>query len=68
VKTLDAARNLARKHAGRTPVSILCGDGVYYLDRTLELTGQDSGSNTAPVIFKAKNEGKALLSGGVAID
>jgi hypothetical protein len=67
VKTLEAARNLARKQAGKVPVTIVCADGVYYLDRALELTGQDSGSSTAPVVYKALHEGKAVLSGGIPL-
>jgi hypothetical protein len=47
VKTPEAARNLARKHAGRDPVTIIFADGVYYLDQTLLLTDADSGGKAA---------------------
>ena len=50
VKTPEAARNLARKHASREPVTIIFADGVYYLDQTLLLTDADSGSKSAPVV------------------
>ena len=43
VRTLEAARKLARSHAGREPVTITMADGTYYLDQPLVLTSEDSG-------------------------
>lgn len=68
VKTLEAARVLARPHAGKEPVTILVGDGVHYLDRTLVLNAGDSGSREAPVVYRAEHEGGAVISGGVPLD
>ena len=67
VKTPEAARILARKHAGKEPITIIFADGVYYLDQTLVFTDEDSGSKSAPVVYKAAHEGKAVLSGGIPL-
>ena len=62
--TLDAARDAARKFAGKEPVTIHVADGIYYLPETLVLTPQDSGTAQHPVTWRAVNDGKAVLSGG----
>ncbi len=67
VRTPEAARDLARRHAGREPVTIIFADGVYYLDRTLILTETDDGSKSAPVVYRAAHEGKAVISGGIPL-
>jgi len=67
VKTLEAARKLARAKAGRERVTITVQDGVYYFDKPLVLHGEDSGAPGAPVIYRAAHEGKAVLSGGVPL-
>jgi hypothetical protein len=67
VRTLDAARTLARSKAGTEPVTITVHDGTYYLDKPLVLTSEDSGTSNAPVIYRAANEGKAILSGGIPL-
>lgn len=66
--SLAAARDLARASAGREAVTVLVGDGVYYLPDTLILTPADSGSATAPVTYRAVNEGGAVISGGLKLD
>lgn len=67
VKTLEKAQKLAKSKVGKEPVTITVQDGVYYLDKPLVLTGEDSGSRTAPVIYRAAHEGKAILSGGILL-
>jgi membrane-associated protease RseP (regulator of RpoE activity) len=57
--SLVAARDLVRPMAGKIPVTVHVADGVYYLPETLVFTPADSG-----VIYKAINEGGAVLSGG----
>ena len=47
VKTAEAARNLARRHTGKEPATIIFADGIYYLDQTLLLTDADSGGKAA---------------------
>jgi hypothetical protein len=67
VRTLEAARTLARTKAGTEPITISVHDGTYYLDKPLVLTSEDSGTSNAPVIYRAENEGKAILSGGIPL-
>lgn len=62
--TLGAAHFAARKVAGMEPVTIHVEDGIYYLPETLVLTPEDSGTAQHPVVWRAVNEGKAVISGG----
>ena len=62
--TLAAARDAARRVAGKEAVTIHVGDGIYYLPETLVLTPADSGSAKFPVVYRAVYEGRAVLSGG----
>ena len=62
--TLAAARDAARKAAGKKAVTIHVGDGIYHLAETLVFTPEDSGSAEFPVVYRAVNEGRAVLSGG----
>lgn len=62
--TLAAARDKARALAGRESVTVHIADGVYYLPETLTFKPNDSGTAKFPVIYRAENEGKAILSGG----
>jgi hypothetical protein len=68
VKTLEAARKLARESAGKEPVTVIVRDGIYYFDQPLVLTHEDSGTVEAPIVYRAEHEGKAVLSGGVLLD
>lgn len=67
-KSLAAARDAARKLAGREAVRVRLADGVYYLPETLVFTPADSGSEKFPVIYESVNEGQAILSGGLKLD
>jgi hypothetical protein len=58
----------ARTLAGREPVTLHLLEGVHYLDRTLVLTAEDSGTAQAPVVWRAVEEGAAVLSGGSKLD
>ena len=62
--TLHAAQLKARSLAGKEAVTVRVADGVYYLPDPLVFTPQDSGSAEFPIIYKADNEGGAILSGG----
>ena len=68
VRTLAAARKLVKTHIGKRPVEIVLEDGIHYLVETLILTPEDSGTVDAPVVYRARNEGKAVLSGGTLLD
>ena len=64
--TLEGARRLirSRKLAGHEPVTVHLADGVYYLPETFVLSSADSGNAKCPIVYRAKNEGGAVLSGG----
>jgi hypothetical protein len=62
--TLAAARDAVRKVAAKEAVTVHVGDGVYHLPETLVFTPADSGSAEFPVVYRAVNEGRAVLSGG----
>jgi PDZ domain/Right handed beta helix region len=64
LQTLAAARDAARKVAGREAVTIHVADGVYHLQETLVFSAADSGTSKHPVTWQAVNEGKAVISGG----
>ncbi|MDF7797973.1 PDZ domain-containing protein [Pontiellaceae bacterium B1224] len=68
VVSLARARDLARPMAGKKPVQVNVADGVYYLPETLIFSPADSGTESAPVVYKAVNEGGAILSGGSKMD
>ncbi|MDF7808776.1 PDZ domain-containing protein [Pontiellaceae bacterium B12219] len=68
IATLGRAVEKVRPHAGKTPVTVHFEDGVYYLPETVVFTPEDSGSKKNPVIYKAVNEGGAVLSGGAKLD
>ncbi len=62
--SLAAARERARAYCGKETVTVHVADGTYYLPATLVFTPQDSGSTSHAVIYRADNEGRAILSGG----
>ncbi len=62
--SLAAARDAARKVVGKEAVTIHVVDGIYHLPETLVFTPADSGSAEFPVVYRAVNEGRAVLSGG----
>ncbi len=68
LQTLGAARDVARQYAGKETTTIHVADGVYYLPETLVFATADSGTARHPVSYRAVNEGKAVLSGGVKLD
>lgn len=63
----EAARNAARKSAGKEAVTVIFADGTYYLPATFTLTSEDSGTREHPVIYRAGHEGKAVISGGTKL-
>ena len=66
--SLAAAQNMARKAVGSEAVTVHVADGIYYLPETLIFTAEDSGTEMNPVVYKAVNEGGAVLSGGSKLD
>jgi parallel beta-helix repeat protein len=50
-----------------SPVEIIIGDGEYFMPEPLELNPEDSGTDAAPVIFKADEGAHPVFSGGKKI-
>ena len=69
--TLIAARNKAREFRKNSPVNqpveIVALEGEYSMLQPLELTIEDSGTSTAPLIFRAGEEAKVIFRAGVPI-
>lgn len=67
--TLTRARDAIREAgiAGREPVNVILTDGIHLLDESFVLEPQDSGSEKATVVYKAENEGKAIVSGATRL-
>ncbi|MBU3011346.1 right-handed parallel beta-helix repeat-containing protein [Polaribacter vadi] len=66
--TFGAAQQKARAFAGKESVTIYFADGVYYLPETIVFNPKDSGSKQFPILYRAKNEGKTVLSGGIKLE
>jgi hypothetical protein len=68
VQSVKKAKELIRPKAGKEEVHVIFADGIYYLPDPLVLTDEYSGTEQKPIIFRAENEGKAILSGGNQFD
>ncbi|MBU2929879.1 PDZ domain-containing protein [Winogradskyella psychrotolerans] len=66
--TFAAAQQMARTYAGKEAVTIFFADGVYYLDETIIFKPEDSGTEKFPIVYRAQNEGGAVLSGGTKLN
>jgi hypothetical protein len=62
-----AVRELKKSKAHIHPVEIIFSEGTYFLDKTLVLTPEDSGSPMSPVTWKAAAGERVVISGGKAI-
>lgn len=70
--SFKAAKMAVRKlkdSAGKLPkpVEVIFGKGVYFLDETLELGPEDSGTKDAQITWKAAENEKVVLSAGKAL-
>lgn len=48
-------------------IEVILNDGIYYLDKTLVFTSEDSPSGNGKVIWRALNEKKAVLTGAIQL-
>lgn len=60
-------RALKKTQSIDSPVEIIIGDGEYFMPEPLELNPEDSGTDAAPVIFKADEGAHPVFSGGKKI-
>ncbi|MHB8952185.1 MAG: right-handed parallel beta-helix repeat-containing protein [Pirellulaceae bacterium] len=63
----DAVRALRAQAGAPTPVTVRVLGGVYHMAEPLVLSPEDSGSESAPVVFEVVPEQRAVLSGGQVI-
>ncbi|MCE5328527.1 MAG: PDZ domain-containing protein [Planctomycetaceae bacterium] len=64
--TLDKARAMVRsiKRKAPQPITVSLLAGTYYLPQTFKLTAADSGSKDSPVVYRAAEGAKVVISGG----
>jgi hypothetical protein len=68
VKSIKKAQELIRLQTGKKEVHVIFADGIYYLTEPIVITSDFTGTDKKPVVFRAENEGKAIISGGNRID
>lgn len=64
VASLERAQELARAFGRDTSVEVIFEDGIYYLPSTVRFTYDDGKDYPATVTYRARHEGKAIISGG----
>lgn len=64
----DAIRALKAKGTLPGPVCVRLMPGEYPVERTIELTAADSGTEAAPIVYRADQKGAAVLYGGRRLD
>lgn len=69
VKTPLSARDAVRmaKTRGATALEVVFEDGVYRFDSPLELTAEDGGTPSIPVVWRAEHRGKAIFTAAVPL-
>jgi len=60
----DVVRALRRTQGAQVPARVTIRGGTYYLDRPVEFASEDSGAQSAPMIYAAVPREKVILSGG----
>jgi hypothetical protein len=59
IRTIKRSKGLPREGAG-----VILHSGLYELARTFELTAEDSGNESAPIVYRAGKGEEVTLSGG----
>jgi hypothetical protein len=67
-KARDTIRALKAKGALPGAVCVRLLPGEYPVERTFELTAADSGTEAAPIVYRAEKRGAAVLYGGRRLD
>ncbi len=65
-KARDTIRSMKKLPEGG--ITVILEDGKYYQNETLVFTPEDSGTKECPIVYKARNEGKAIITGEKAIN
>jgi len=64
----DAIRGFRQSGGLKAPVTVWVRGGLYYRTKTFELTREDSGARTAPVVYRSYPHESVHLVGGRPID
>ncbi|MDB4584292.1 right-handed parallel beta-helix repeat-containing protein, partial [Draconibacterium sp.] len=67
IQSFQKANELVSAESGKRVVNVIFEDGIYYLPQTIVFTPENSGSERYPISFRAANEGKAIISGGMKL-
>ncbi len=62
--TLEKARDLIRQHKDSRPVTVHQRAGTYLLRESLTFQAEDSGTETAPIVYRAYQNETVRLAGG----
>jgi Right handed beta helix region len=66
--TIAAARDKADQlKTGNTPVTVYLRGGTYYLDTTVVFGPSNTGTATAPIVYKNYGSEKPVISGGIKL-
>ncbi len=67
--TIERARKAVQSSVkSERKIEVVIGEGTYYLDKTIEFYPEDSGTELAPVTWRAAEGEKVVLSGGRLLD
>ena len=64
----DAVRELKRQRMADGPIEVVIHGGTYFLAETVLLSPEDSGTVKAPVIYRAADGERVVLSGGRRVE
>jgi hypothetical protein len=64
----DAVRELKRQRMADGPIDVVIHGGTYFLPETVLLSPADSGTEKAPVTYRAADGERVVLSGGRRIE
>lgn len=69
LKSLEGAKNFLRKRTRKDiPVNVIFEEGEYFIEKSVEFTRIDSGTSTAPIVYKAKDGAKVEFIGSKRLD
>ena len=67
LQTLEGARRVIRSVQQGKKVTVFFKSGIYPLEKAVKLTGEDSGSEQAPVVYKALKGETPVFAGGKSL-
>jgi len=63
----DRTREIRKDTPANQPIEVIALQGEYFMLQPLELTIEDSGTSSAPLVFSTESGAKAVFSAGVPI-